>query len=112
MDRGYTDYPGIGGTYGMQNLSDMGGVPEAMRGWNSGLYFPKLDAKKPVQTERDYEALNRCAVEAGLVTAPEYREFRVANDMRRRVDEKIQKVKRRCEVRKMPPSFVYGISTR
>ena len=108
MNRGYTNYPGYSGTYGRRNLAVDGGAPEALRGWTSGLYFPKVHE---VKTERDFLSMNRCAVEAGLVTAREHQQFRAGNDIRRKVvtDE----VRRPTDKsRRMPPSFVYGVATR
>ena len=107
MDRGYTNYPGCAGTYGRANISVDGGAPEALRGWSSGVYFPKIHE---VKTERDFLSLNRCAVEAGLVSARDHQQFRAANDIRRKVVT--NEVRRDDKVRRMPPSFVYGVATR
>lgn len=54
-------------------------------------------------------ALNRAAVQTGLVTANENYEFRATHDVRRKTagDEKT-----RTRTRRIPPSMVFGISTR
>ena len=54
-------------------------------------------------------ALNKAAVQNGLVTAPENNEFRATHDVRRKTagDEKT-----RTRTRRIPPSMVFGISTR
>ena len=64
MTRGYTSYPGDAGRYGRPNISIDGGAPEALRGWNSGVYFPKGRGGSGM-ADRDFMALNRAAVLAG-----------------------------------------------
>ena len=65
MRRGYTQYPGDESRYGRQNVSNDGGAPEALRGWSSGVHFPKVGGadKNSRGASRDFMALNRCAVQ-------------------------------------------------
>lgn len=54
-------------------------------------------------------ALNKAAIQNGLVTATENYEFRATHDVRRKTagDEKS-----RTRTRRLPPTMVFGISTR
>ena len=85
----------------------------ALSGWpgSAGLYFHrKKDVSgKDSLPDRDFMALNRSAVQAGLTTAPQQYQFRATHDFRRKIqtDDGKQKVTRR-----LPPTMVYGISTR
>ena len=79
--------------------------------WNSNLPFPSkkgVSSDQP-KTERDFMSLNRAAVQAGLTSAPENYQFRATHDVRRNVksEEGRSKLPRR-----LPPSMVFGISTR
>ena len=85
----------------------------ALSGWpnSAGLYFHrKKDVSgKDTLPDRDFMALNRSAVQAGLTTAPQHYQFRATHDFRRKIqtDEGKQKMTRR-----LPPTMVFGISTR
>jgi len=117
MRRGYTAYPGDTFRYGRPNAVKDGGAAEALTqplafsnlAGSGGLYFHrKKEAGK--EPERDFMALNRSAVQAGLTKAPEYYQFRATHDIRRKVqpeDGNNGKLTRR-----IPPTQVYGISTR
>ena len=54
-------------------------------------------------------ALNRAAVSAGLVSATDQYEFRATHDVRRKAQSED---KSRTRTRRIPPSMVFGISTR
>ena len=111
MTRGYTSYPGEGTRYGRQNFSTDGGAPEALRGWSSGVYFPKKGgASAEGRPDRDFMALNRAAVLAGLTTAPEQYQFRATHDIRKSIETDAEKTSNKT--RRLPPSMVFGIATR
>ena len=80
--------------------------------WGSKLPFPSKKSgasQEDPKTERDFMTLNRAAVQAGLITAPENYQFRATHDVRRKVksEEGRSKLPRR-----LAPTMVYGISTR
>ena len=54
-------------------------------------------------------ALNRAAVSAGLVSANDQYEFRATHDVRQKAQSED---KNRTRTRRIPPSMVFGISTR
>lgn len=96
-------------TYGRPNGMRDGGSSEALHGWptltNTTLPFKRKEKK----ADRDFMSLNRAAVSAGLVTANAQYEFRATHDVRRKNQSEDGQ---RSRTRRMPPSMVYGISTR
>jgi len=111
MRRGYGGYPGEVFRYGRPCAVKEGGAAEAMRGWtNNNLYVQRkggsADAPK---TERDFMALNRAAVVAGLTNASENYQFRATHDVRRKLQSEQGK---QNMSRRLPPTMVFGISTR
>lgn len=112
MKRGYTEFPGITFRYGKPNAIKDGGAAEALSGWpgSGGLFFHrKKESGREAQPDRDFMALNRSAVQAGLTTAPEQYQFRATHDIRRKVQSEGEKKK---ITRRIPPSMVFGIPTR
>ncbi|XP_046558261.1 cilia- and flagella-associated protein 77-like isoform X1 [Haliotis rubra] len=104
--RGYLSADGF--TFGRPNEKRDNSAGDALRGWSgttSSLPFHHQEKK----AERDFMSLNRAAVQAGLVTAPEHYEFRATHDVRRRASGE---EKKRTRVRRIPPTMVFGISTR
>ncbi|XP_046371401.1 cilia- and flagella-associated protein 77-like isoform X2 [Haliotis rufescens] len=104
--RGYLSADGF--TFGRPNERRDNSAGDALRGWSgttSSLPFHHQEKK----AERDFMSLNRAAVQAGLVTAPEHYEFRATHDVRRRASGE---EKKRTRVRRIPPTMVFGISTR
>lgn len=98
-----------GTTYGRPNGMRDGGSSEALHGWptlsSTNLPFKRKDKN----AQRDFMALNRAAVSAGLVTANDQYEFRATHDVRRKAQSEDCQ---RSRTRRLPPSMVYGISTR
>lgn len=96
-------------TYGRPNQIRDGGSSEALHGWpslsNTNLPFKR----KEKGSQRDFMALNRAAVSAGLVTANDQYEFRATHDVRRKTQSEDSQ---RVRTRRIPPSMVFGISTR
>lgn len=110
-NRAYTQVPKDGSfVFGRPNEQRMGGADDALHGWPRTLSTTTLPFnRRDKQQERDFMALNRAAVQSGLVTAPEHYEFRATHDVRRKTagDEKT-----RTRTRRIPPTMVFGISTR
>ncbi|XP_074066943.1 cilia- and flagella-associated protein 77 [Macrotis lagotis] len=71
--------PGINFNYGLYVRGLDGGVPEALGHWNVWKQKPT----SPQAMTRDFIAMNRGAVKAGLVTAKEHFLYRQLNDVRR-----------------------------
>lgn len=98
-----------GYTYGRPNEQRDGGSSEALHGWPT-LKTTTLPFKRKEKTsQRDFMALNRAAVSAGLVSASGQYEFRATHDVRRKAESED---KNRFRTRRIPPSMVFGISTR
>jgi len=55
-------------------------------------------------------SLNRAAVNAGLVSAPENYQFRATHDVRRKINNEDNK--RLGTTRRIPPTMVFGLATR
>lgn len=108
MTRGYTSYPGETVRYGRPNISIDGGASEALRGWSTGIYFPQ-GGKDGGAAERDFMALNRAAVLAGLTTASEQYQYRATHDIRRSLNKEEGN---KSKTRRLPATMVYGVSTR
>lgn len=115
LRRGYT-LPSESFRYGRPNAQRFGGTAEAMTGWNqssngfdSGKQLP-FHRKEAEATERDFMALNRAAVNAGLVSAPEHYQFRATHDVRRKIHN--EDSKRMGNTRRIPPTMVFGLATR
>ena len=88
----------------------------ALRGWSGNqLPFPSSKELGVTGTEgktggRDFLALNKAAVLAGLASAPENYMFRATHDLRRKA--KTAEESKRGTTRRLPPTMVFGISTR
>ncbi|XP_002735038.1 cilia- and flagella-associated protein 77-like [Saccoglossus kowalevskii] len=104
--RGIT-LPGSHFTYGRPNITKDGGAAEAVSGWTGITSYPIL--RKEQKRDRDFVALNKAAVTAGLVSAPEQYQYRATHDVRRRVTEEEQS---KVRTRRIPASMTYGVSTR
>ena len=78
----------------------------ALRGWGGGTSSLPFDRPKK-QPERDFMALNRSAVSAGLVTSKENFDYRATHDIRRRPSEDSK-----SRTRRLPASMVFGLPTR
>jgi len=105
--RGYVDFPGDKWRYGMPNPPSTGGVSQALGNWNTGL--PPIEAQ--AEQDRDFISLNREAVKSGIVTAGDQYQFRAVNDIRRK--PQTARDRSPCgNIRRLPPSMVFGISTR
>jgi len=113
MHRGYGGYPGEVFRYGRPCFIKEGGAAEAMRGWtNNNLSVCQTSTGADGangRTERDFMALNRAAVVAGLTNAAENYQFRATHDVRRKVQAEQG---RKSMSRRLPPTMVFGISTR
>merc|ERR1711937_1058898 len=80
----------------------MGGAGGAMM--HLGCYNAKKNAR--IKLEKDFIALNREAVRAGLVTEREQMKFRNTHDIR--VTNKQQKENQECNI----PDIMFGVPTR
>lgn len=83
---------------------------QALHGWPRNLSTTTLPfARKDKNADRDFMALNKAAVQNGLVTAGENYEFRATHDVRRKT---AGSENTRLRTRRIPPTMVFGISTR
>ncbi|XP_064227799.1 cilia- and flagella-associated protein 77 isoform X1 [Aotus nancymaae] len=97
--------PGINFNYGLYIRGLDGGVPEAIGRWNVFKQQPTC----PHELTRNYIAMNRGAVKAGLVTARENFLYRQLNDIRIG-DEDDRRLKK--EPPSLPPNMTFGIRAR
>jgi len=98
-----------GYTYGRPNEMRDGGSTEALQGWPT-LNSTNLPFKRKEKgAQRDFMSLNKAAVSAGLVRANDQFEFRATHDVRRKAQSEEGQ---RNRTRRIPPSMVFGISTR
>ncbi|KAB0407140.1 hypothetical protein E2I00_004296, partial [Balaenoptera physalus] len=97
--------PGINFNYGLYIRGQDGGVPEAIGHWNVFKQQPTC----PHELSRDYIAMNRGAVKAGLVTARENFHYRQLNDIRIS-DQDDRRLKK--EPPSLPPNMTFGIRAR
>ncbi|XP_033725013.1 cilia- and flagella-associated protein 77-like isoform X2 [Pecten maximus] len=110
--RGYSSAPAEHFVYGRPLEPRQGGADDALHGWPpmNPLAATTLPfSRKEKKTDRDFMVLNKAAVQAGLVTASENYKFRATHDVRRKTagDENT-----RSRTRRIPPTMVFGISTR
>ncbi|ERE71323.1 hypothetical protein H671_6g15902 [Cricetulus griseus] len=96
--------PGINFNYGLYIRGIDGGVPEAIGHWNVFKQQPTC----PHELTRNYIAMNRGAVKAGLVTARENMLYRELNDIR--ISD--QEDRRQKEPPSVPPNVTFGIRSR
>ena len=88
----------------------------ALRGWSGNqLPFPISKgaggaSSGETMAGRDFLALNKAAIQAGLTTAPENYTFRATHDVRRKV--KTAEESKKGTSRRLPPTMVFGVSTR
>ncbi|KAF4016780.1 hypothetical protein G4228_008294 [Cervus hanglu yarkandensis] len=97
--------PGINFNYGLYIRGLDGGVPEAIGHWNVYKQQPTC----PHELTRNYIAMNRGAVKAGLVTARENLHYRQLNDIRIS-DQDDRRLKK--EPPSLPPNMTFGIRAR
>uniref|UniRef100_A0A9L0SXG7 Cilia and flagella associated protein 77 n=1 Tax=Equus caballus TaxID=9796 RepID=A0A9L0SXG7_HORSE len=97
--------PGINFNYGLYIRGLDGGVPEAIGHWNVFKQQPTC----PHELTRNYIAMNRGAVKAGLVTARENFLYRQLNDIRIS-DQDDRRLKK--EPPSLPPNMTFGIRAR
>ncbi|XP_076455137.1 cilia- and flagella-associated protein 77-like isoform X2 [Babylonia areolata] len=101
--------PGRGFTYGRPNDRRDLTAADALRGWGGGSSSLPFDRPQK-QPDRDFMALNRSAVSAGLVTAKENFDFRATHDIRRKPSA--TETGKKSRTRRLPPSMVFGLPTR
>uniref|UniRef100_UPI00398F486B cilia- and flagella-associated protein 77 n=1 Tax=Pristiophorus japonicus TaxID=55135 RepID=UPI00398F486B len=70
--------PGLNYVYGSYNVINDGGVPAAIGSWRT--IQPKAQAKLQ-KLKRNFAALNKAALKAGLVTPQEIYQFRATHDI-------------------------------
>uniref|UniRef100_A0A8C9JEN3 Cilia and flagella associated protein 77 n=1 Tax=Panthera tigris altaica TaxID=74533 RepID=A0A8C9JEN3_PANTA len=97
--------PGIDFNYGLYVRGLDGGVPEALGHWNVFRQQPTC----PHELTRNYIAMNRGAVKAGLVTARENFLYRQLNDIRIS-DQDDRHIKK--EMPSLPPNMTFGVVAR
>ncbi|XP_069862737.1 cilia- and flagella-associated protein 77 [Dipodomys merriami] len=97
--------PGVEFNYGLYTRGVDGGVPEAIGHWN----VLKQQPTCPQELTRNYIAMNRGAVKAGLVTAHENILYRRLNDIRisEQDDRRMKK-----EPPSIPADMTFGIQSR
>ncbi|XP_021369561.1 cilia- and flagella-associated protein 77-like isoform X3 [Mizuhopecten yessoensis] len=111
--RGYSSAPPDHFVYGRPLEPRLGGADDALHGWppmRPNMATTTLPfSRKEKKTDRDFMVLNKAAVQAGLVTSSENYKFRATHDVRRKTagDENT-----RSRTRRIPPTMVFGISTR
>ncbi|XP_008004049.3 cilia- and flagella-associated protein 77 isoform X2 [Chlorocebus sabaeus] len=103
-ERSYS-LPGINFNYGLYIRGLDGGVPEAIGRWNVFKQQPTC----PHELTRNYIAMNRGAVKAGLVTAQENLLYHQLNDIRIS-DQDDRRLKK--EPPPLPPNMTFGIRAR
>jgi len=94
-------------TYGVKNVYEDGGVAKAMKHMPATNPYRK-DLQGPKAIGRDFVALNRAAVTAGLTTAQENKQYRMTHDFQRYETKHSNK----GNALKLPPDFTHGISYR
>uniref|UniRef100_A0A8C8SWW7 Cilia and flagella associated protein 77 n=1 Tax=Pelusios castaneus TaxID=367368 RepID=A0A8C8SWW7_9SAUR len=99
-----TRLPGSDFVYGLTLCRTDGGVPEAIGHWNA----MKNIIKAP-RLPRDFIAMNRRAVIAGLVTTKEHHRYRQTHDIRRPEDDE-RHFKR--DPPRLPDAMMYGMPAR
>uniref|UniRef100_G3TF11 Cilia and flagella associated protein 77 n=1 Tax=Loxodonta africana TaxID=9785 RepID=G3TF11_LOXAF len=97
--------PGISFNYGLYIRGTDGGVPAALGHWNVFKQQPTC----PHELTRNYIAMNRGAVKAGLTTARENFLYRRLNDIRISDQEDRHTKKERPS---LPPNMTFGIPAR
>nr|XP_051691310.1 cilia- and flagella-associated protein 77 [Oryctolagus cuniculus] len=97
--------PGVNFNYGLYVRGLDGGVPEAIGHWDVFKQQPTC----PHELTRNYVAMNRGAVKAGLVTARENFLYRQLNDIRIS-DQDDRRLKK--EPPSLPPNMTFGIRAR
>ncbi|KAG3288237.1 cilia and flagella associated protein 77, transcript variant X1 [Ictidomys tridecemlineatus] len=97
--------PGIDFNYGLYIRGLDGGVPEALGHWDVFKQQPTC----PHELTRNYIAMNRGAVKAGLVTARENILYRQLNDIR--ISDKDDR-RTKKDAPSLPPDMTYGIQAR
>ncbi|XP_037348859.1 cilia- and flagella-associated protein 77 [Talpa occidentalis] len=97
--------PGIDFNYGLYTRGQDGGVPEAIGHWHVFKQQPTC----PQELTRNYIAMNRGAVKAGLVTAHEALLYRQFNDIRIS-DQEDRRLKK--EPPFVPPNITFGVRAR
>jgi len=100
--------PGRGFTYGRPNDRRDYTAADALKGWGGGNSSLPFDRPSKQATGRDFMALNRSAVSAGLVTSKENYDYRATHDIRLKPPATEQKAR----TRRLPPSMVFGLPTR
>ncbi|KAK7466006.1 hypothetical protein BaRGS_00030875 [Batillaria attramentaria] len=100
--------PGQGFTYGRPNEKRDFTAADALRGWGGGLSSLPIN-KKDKLPGRDFKAINRAAVSAGLMTAQEHYDYRCTHDIR---CKPAAQEKTKGRTRRLPPSMVFGLPTR
>ena len=79
----------------------------ALRGWD--ITDAILEVKAPEESERNFMALNKAAVQRGLVTAPEHTHFRSLNDIRKSINKQSAP---RCKTQNIPVDATFGVIPR
>ncbi|XP_036276333.1 cilia- and flagella-associated protein 77 [Pipistrellus kuhlii] len=97
--------PGLDFNYGLYVRGLDGGVPEAIGHWS--VYKPQPTCHEELR--RDYIAMNRGAVKAGLVTARETMLYQQVNDLRITSEDQ-RRFKR--EPSSIPANMTFGIPSR
>ncbi|XP_071477517.1 cilia- and flagella-associated protein 77-like [Diadema antillarum] len=108
LERGY-NLPPADFMYGRPNITKDGGASDALSGWSPKTPLGPIGHSERKPTERDFIALNKACVGAGLVRASDQSQYRATHDVRRRISEE---EKSKSKVKRIPASMTFGISTR
>ncbi|KAM5298546.1 cilia- and flagella-associated protein 77 [Ctenodactylus gundi] len=104
-ERSYS-LPGLDFNYGLYIRGLDGGVPEAIGRWDVFKQQPTC----PQELTRNYIAMNRGAVKAGLVTARENLLYRKLNDIR--ISDQDDRHQKKKEPPALPANMTFGIRAR
>lgn len=99
--------PSKGFIYGRPNDKREYTAADALRGYGLGTSSLPFDRPNK-QPERDFMALNKATLSAGLVTSKENYDFRATHDIRRKPPAE----ERRAKTRRLPANMVFGVPTR
>ncbi|XP_076436208.1 cilia- and flagella-associated protein 77-like [Babylonia areolata] len=99
--------PGKGHNYGLPNEVRFYTAVDALRAWPDTRKTTKDKPDKKKRLGRNFMALNRAAVSAGMVTAPENYDYRTTHDIRLKHAPDILH-----QTTKFPPGMAFGLPPR
>ncbi|KXJ18672.1 cilia- and flagella-associated protein 77 [Exaiptasia diaphana] len=100
--------PSDGFTYGKPNDGKTSGAADALV-WRSAPIQTSFHKEK--KAPRDFQTLNKSAVQIGLTTAQEHFQYRATHDVRK-LDSRNQKNQSTLQKIRFPPTMVFGVPTK